>query len=87
MPDYLRASFAEEVQNAQYFTKIADSTPDVSHVDQLIAVLRYVKRDGEITEPFFFFTPIQAHTSKHIAEIVLNSIKLLGLGIKTVEDR
>jgi hypothetical protein len=53
MADHLRKSFSDEVKNATYFYIIVDSTPDVSHVDQLSVILRYVKPDGQITERFF----------------------------------
>lgn len=42
MRDKLRSQFIEEVKCAKYYSLIVDSTPDVSHVDQLTFVLRYV---------------------------------------------
>ncbi|KAK4885108.1 hypothetical protein RN001_001379 [Aquatica leii] len=34
-----------EVKKAKYFSLVVDSTPDLSHVDQLATVIRYVKED------------------------------------------
>jgi len=42
----LRNSFADEAKTAKYFAIIVDSTPDVSHVDQLTIVLKYVAGQG-----------------------------------------
>jgi hypothetical protein len=49
-------TFADEAKNAIYFSITLDWTPDilvqVIHMDQL-AVIRYGKPNGEITESFF----------------------------------
>ena len=43
----VRSQILEEVKQAKYFGIIIDSTPDISHVEQLSEVLRYVKLDFE----------------------------------------
>lgn len=35
-----------DIKSAKYFSVIVDSTPDISHTDQLSFVLRYVGKDG-----------------------------------------
>lgn len=47
MAEKIEMTFCE-VKNLQYFSIIADSTPDVSHMDQLAFVLRYVKANGKV---------------------------------------
>jgi hypothetical protein len=39
-----------EICQAEMFTVIADTTPDVSHVDQLSVVARYVDQEGHVRE-------------------------------------
>ena len=41
-----------------------DSTPDVSNVDQLTCVIRYVLPSGPV-ERFVHFLPMMKHTSNH----------------------
>lgn len=82
MAKKLEKSFSDEVKNAQYFSIIVDSTPDVSHVDQLTFVLRYVKSDGQIVERFFCFLPIKSHKAEFLKDTVLKKVSDLGLDMK-----
>lgn len=43
----------DEVKLAKYFSFSVDSTPDISHTDQLTFIVRYVKSDGQPVERFF----------------------------------
>lgn len=52
-----------------------DSTPDVSHVDQLTFVLRYVLPDGSPVERFLSFIPIFCHTAAHMFDIVMTKLQ------------
>lgn len=44
-----------DVCKAKYFGLIVDSTPDITHNDQLSYVLRYVDEKGDIHEHFIRF--------------------------------
>ncbi|MBN3274359.1 ZMYM5 protein, partial [Polyodon spathula] len=46
-----------QVQKAKYFSIVVDSTPDVSHTDQLTFVICYVSQEGQIYERFPKSTP------------------------------
>jgi hypothetical protein len=46
MSDTVLQIIIKEIQTAKYFSIIVDSTPDVSHVDQLSFVIRYVDGKG-----------------------------------------
>jgi len=41
---------------------IVDSTPNITHIDQLAIVLRYVNCDGQPIERFLKFQDIYGHT-------------------------
>jgi len=71
----------EEIQNAKYFSIIVDSTPDVSHIDQLTFIFRYVKiaPAGEVEERFVGFDPGVGHKGNQIASAITSKIKKLQL--------
>ena len=51
----------EEVKAAKYFSILFDSTPDVSHIDQMVLSVRYVKvgsSEVQIKESFLNFFPL-----------------------------
>lgn len=50
-----------EIKVAKYYSVCIDSTPDISHVDQLSMVLRYVRCDGNPVERFLGFISIEKH--------------------------
>lgn len=58
-----------ELKDAKYYALSVDSTPDVSHTDQMAICLRYVK-SGKPVERFICFTPIEDHTANHMAETI-----------------
>ena len=75
MGSNLRDQFIQEVKVATYFALIVDSTPDVSHVDQLTFVLRYVLPDGHIKERFFSFIEIHAHDAAYLYQVIIDILK------------
>lgn len=60
-----------EVQNAKYWGLILDSTPDISHVDQLSVVFRYYL-NSKVYERFFCFLQIKSHKGRSISDNVLD---------------
>ena len=46
LPKDVRCRIVSEIREAGMFSVIADTTPDVSHVDQLSVVARYVDKEG-----------------------------------------
>ncbi|XP_044588850.1 zinc finger MYM-type protein 1-like [Cotesia glomerata] len=71
---------SSEVQSAKYFGIIVDSTPDISHVDQL-TIIRYVRDNGQIIERFLEFIPNIGHKAKDIENALLKSLENNGLDI------
>lgn len=75
MGEKVLAEVVSRVKLAKYFSISVDSTPDVTHVDQLTFILRYVSPEGEIEERFLTFLPI----TSHMGEALFNSVlKVLG---------
>ena len=62
---------AKEVKKAKYYSVTVDSTPDVTHVDQLTFITRYVQDDGTVVERFLKFID---SNGQHDAESITNHI-------------
>lgn len=77
----LMETILAELRCAKYYSISVDSTPDVSHCDQLVFCVRYV-RNGAPVERFLQFIPVTRHLSEYLTKTVVdfmekNSINLL----------
>lgn len=70
MGDKLLSVILDKIRMAKYFSIIVDSTPDISHSDQLTFIVRYVSEDGNTEEHFLKFL----HISSHTVESLFNSV-------------
>ena len=70
-----------EIKYAKYYGISIDSTPDISHVDQLTLVIRYVLNNGNVVERFLQFIPIEHHDGKYIFDLVVSALKFHGIDI------
>uniref|UniRef100_A0A8C3HPZ8 Uncharacterized protein n=1 Tax=Chrysemys picta bellii TaxID=8478 RepID=A0A8C3HPZ8_CHRPI len=66
MSDKVRLAIVDEISTAGYFSLSVDSTPDLSHIEQLSIVLRYVSpTDGKPAfrkNKYAIFIPCAAHS-------------------------
>lgn len=60
----------DELREAKYFSISVDSTPDVTHNDQLVFCIRYVKNGAPI-ERFLQFIHINQHKSEYLTNTVI----------------
>ena len=58
-----------------------DSPPDISHLDQLSIIFRYVKKDGVTVERFLKFMKNTGHKAEELADVVFGTLNDLGLDI------
>ncbi|GBN74433.1 hypothetical protein AVEN_240129-1 [Araneus ventricosus] len=75
----------EEVKEAKYYVTMFDFTPDVSHLEQMSQVLRYVRVVGnvsEITERFIDFFTVSDKTGVALSDEILKKIEQEGLDLK-----
>ncbi|GBN12504.1 hypothetical protein AVEN_17633-1 [Araneus ventricosus] len=75
----------KEVPKAKYYAVMFDCTPDVSHLEQMSQVLRYVRvvvNVPEITERFIDFFTVSDKTRVTLSEEILKTIEPEGLDIK-----
>ena len=75
------STIVTEIQQAKYFSISIDSIPDISHVDQLSFIVRYVSKEGCPIERFIRFIPNCSHKAKDMATIVLQTLKNYDLDI------
>ena len=74
----------EEIKAAKYFSILLDSTPDVSHIDQMALIVRYIKVDSsevQIKESFLNFLPLHKKNADEIIKSILNELQQNGLDI------
>lgn len=79
MSDQVILLIVNELKESKYFSIIVDSTPDVSHVDQLTLVLRYVQKSGYTVERFLSFIPMHGHGAADMLELITNKLQLHGI--------
>ncbi|CAG5993067.1 unnamed protein product [Menidia menidia] len=70
-----KQAIADELQASKYYSIIVYSTPDLSHVDQLTFIFRFVSKEGSVVERFVGFEPITSHTESNAS--VLHKAKIL----------
>ncbi|KZS05229.1 Uncharacterized protein APZ42_031658 [Daphnia magna] len=77
-----------EIQEARFFSVSIDSTPDLTHVDQLSMIIRYVSvTSHEATERLLSFIPIESHTGEYLANIILKFFENQKIDIKNVRGQ
>ena len=73
----------EEIKAAKYFSILLDSTPDVSHIDQMAFIVRYVKvgsSEVQIKESSLNFFPLQKNADE-IMKSIPDELQQNGLDI------
>ena len=75
------AEIIAEIKMSGYYSVSVDSTPDISHVDQLTVIFRYVKPCGKVVERFVTFIDIDSHKGADLADYLLNFLKLHDIDI------
>ena len=62
----------EQIEAAKYFSTLLDSTPDVSHINQMALIVRYVKVDSsgvQIKESFLNFFPLHRKNADELLSL------------------
>ena len=75
-----------EIKQAKYYSVSVDSTPDITNVDQLTIVFRYVLPDGPV-ERFVKFILTCGHTDHQLADLLLEFTKDNGINLKDLRGQ
>ncbi|XP_042214954.1 uncharacterized protein LOC121861371 [Homarus americanus] len=74
----VKEKFLADIKKAKYFRILFDSTPDISHTDQMSEVIRYVHIEGdsvEVRESFLGFFPIAGKTANELTKDILSNLE------------
>ena len=84
LAEQVRKKIIDQVKESKYFCIIFDSTPDVSHKDQMSEVLRYVKMDEnevKVEESFLRFIETKGKSAEEISGLILRELENDGIQI------
>ena len=74
---HVKKTIIHDIKEDKYFALLLDSTPDVSHIDQMTVIIRYIKIKDEIAEvkeSFIAFIPMKHKTASEIARMILDRL-------------
>lgn len=77
----------KQLKKSKYYSLSVDSTPDITHSDQLTVIVRYVLSDGSPVERFLSFIKLKDHTGAHMENIVLNTLSELDIAISDMRGQ
>lgn len=77
----------EEIKSGKYFSIIVDSTPDISHVDQLSFIIRYIQEDKQPVERFITFVSNTGHKSEDLFNCVTETLNTFGLDLMNIRGQ
>lgn len=60
MAQEVHGKIISQIKDSRYYSLSVDSTPDLTHMDQLSVVIRYIK-DGQPVERFLTFIELETH--------------------------
>ena len=80
MAERILQKIKAEIKKTNYWGLVVDSTPDISHVDQLYVIFRYYF-NGSVHKRFFCFLQIKNHKGKSLSDEILNLMKEHGLDV------
>ncbi|KAM9311655.1 zinc finger MYM-type protein 1-like [Gastrophryne carolinensis] len=83
LANHVKEKIVTDIKSAKYFGIMFDSTPDVSHTDQMSEVIRYVHitRKVEVKEVFLGFFPLKGKKATDLSSDILKKLESDGLDI------
>ena len=79
MASKVQTVIVSDIKHSKYFAVSVDSTPDLSHTDQLTVVVRYLSRSGEVQERFLQFIDIYGHSAENLFDVITTTLRRLNI--------
>uniref|UniRef100_H3AHV9 HAT C-terminal dimerisation domain-containing protein n=1 Tax=Latimeria chalumnae TaxID=7897 RepID=H3AHV9_LATCH len=70
MSDKILSIIVSKIRCSKYYSIIVESTPDLTHIDQLTIMIKYVQKNEEPMERFLKFIPIHGHYAEHLERTI-----------------
>lgn len=70
-----------ELKSCKYYSVSVDSTPDVSHIDQISCIFRYVLPSGPV-ERFVKYLDMEGHSGEQLAQSLMDFLQKYDIDIK-----
>ncbi|XP_073523301.1 zinc finger MYM-type protein 1-like isoform X1 [Phyllobates terribilis] len=87
----IQVKILDDVKTAKYFSIVLDCTSDVSHVEQMTIIVRFVStsedKKFEIKEHFLGFIPVSDTTGGGLTAAVLNKFEELSLSVDNLRGQ
>ncbi|XP_073516987.1 zinc finger MYM-type protein 5-like [Phyllobates terribilis] len=87
----IQEKILDDVKTAKYFSVVLDCTSDVSHVEQMTIIVRFVSpsedKKFEIKEHFLGFIPVSDTTGGGLTAAVLNKFEELSLSVDNLRGQ
>lgn len=83
--DHVRRTIIQKVEKAKYFAIMFDSTPDISHIDQMSQVIRYVNiedKEVNVAESFIDFVQLTGKSADAITRQICEKLQADGLKLE-----
>ncbi|XP_063797832.1 zinc finger MYM-type protein 1-like [Pseudophryne corroboree] len=95
LSNIIKEEILKSAQVAKYFSIIIDCTPDVSHVEQMTKILRFVNiasltddcEPVRIKEHFLGFLPLKETTGAGMTEIILHQLEEMALPVANLRGQ
>ncbi|XP_065651179.1 uncharacterized protein LOC136079371 [Hydra vulgaris] len=81
MSEKVLETIIKEVKAATYFSISIDSTPDITHIDQLSFIIRYVLLNGEPVERFIGFIDDAGHKAESLTDAIFSILRKYDLSV------
>ncbi|XP_073491308.1 uncharacterized protein [Aquarana catesbeiana] len=84
LANHMKEKIVMDIKSAKYFGIMFDSTPDISHTDQMSKVIRYVNiknRKVQVKEVFLGFFPLKGKKAADLSLDILKKLESDGLDI------
>ena len=78
---------SENIQNATFFTIMADETADISNKEQLVVCIRWVDENFAVHEDFIAMYPLERTTADHIVAVLKNCLISMHLRIENARGQ